>query len=198
MRNTRQEILETAKQLFNEKGFNVVSTRDIAEVIGISKGNLTYYFKKKEDIIEALLLESSDTRPKEAPKTLSELDAFFLDMQQTVKDNAFYFWHHAQIAQLLPKIRESQDESYRTNVKMLSQTMQTLQSKGILYQETFTGNYERLIDLLLISIIYWVPFCELKNGYGTKVSFQYHAWSILYPYLTNAGKDGLKKIVSLA
>jgi AcrR family transcriptional regulator len=198
MRDTRQEILETAKRLFNEKGFNVVSTRDIAEAMGISKGNLTYHFKKKADIVEALLLESPDTRPKEAPDTLAELDAYFLDMQQTVKENAFYFWHHTQIAQLSPKIRERQDESHKTNVKMLSQTLQTLRSKGLLHQETRAGNHERLIDLLLISIIYWVPFCELKNGYGTKVSFQHHAWSVLYPYLTGAGKNELKRTVSLA
>lgn len=196
MRDTREKILETAKRLFNEQGFNVVSTRDIAETIGISKGNLTYYFKKKEDIIEALLLESPDTRPKEVPGNLTELNDYFLDMQQTVKDNAFYFWHHAQIAQLSPKIRESQDETYKINVKVLSQTMQTLQANGILHRENQERNYGRVIDLVLISIIYWIPFCELKNGYGTQMSFRYHAWSILYPYLTDAGKNELEKIVS--
>ena len=45
--NTRQEILSAAKKLFNERGYNAVSVQDIAGALGISKGNLTYYFKKK-------------------------------------------------------------------------------------------------------------------------------------------------------
>lgn len=194
MRDTRQKILDTAKMLFNEQGFNVVSTGEIAEAVGISKGNLTYYFKKKEDIIEALLLDSPKTGPKDAPDNLAELNDHFLDMQQMVQEKAFYFWHHAQLAQLSPKIREKQDEKYKTNVNLLSQTMEILQREGILQEEPYPRNYTHVVDLLLISIIYWIPFGALKNGHGTQISFQDHAWSILYPYLTEKGKQALEKI----
>ncbi|MFV0497699.1 MAG: TetR/AcrR family transcriptional regulator [Candidatus Fimivivens sp.] len=47
-RNTRQEILKTAKKLFNERGFNKVSNQEIADAVGIRKGNLTYHFNKKK------------------------------------------------------------------------------------------------------------------------------------------------------
>lgn len=205
MRDTRQKILETAKVLFNERGFNVVSTGDIAEALGISKGNLTYYFKRKEDIMEALLLDnqtenpttgSAETpgSPSNAPWNLVELNALFLHMQQNIQDKAFYFWHHAQLGQLSPKIREKQDEKYRSNVSLLSQTMEILQQKGLLYKERYPGNYTHVIDLLLISIIYWIPFGALKNGHGAQMNFQKHAWSILYPYLTEEGMQELEYI----
>ena len=58
-RNTRREILHTAKALFNAKGYNRISARDIAGALGMAKGNLTYYFKRKEEIVEALLAESA-------------------------------------------------------------------------------------------------------------------------------------------
>ena len=205
MRDTRQKILETAKMLFNEQGFNVVSTGDIAEALGISKGNLTYYFKRKEDIMEALLLDnptenpttgSAETpaSPSNAPGNLVELNALFLHMQQNIQDKAFYFWHHAQLGQLSPKIREKQDEKYRSNVSLLSQTMEILQQKGLLRPVLYPGNYAHVIDLLLISIIYWIPFGALKNGHGAQMNFQEHAWSILHPYLTEAGKKELRKV----
>ena len=46
-KNTRQLILDTAKRLFNERGYNGVSLKDIADELNISKGNLTYHFRKK-------------------------------------------------------------------------------------------------------------------------------------------------------
>ena len=54
--DTRQKILNTAKQLFNERGINEVSIADIASSVGISKGNLTYHFARKEAIVQPLCL----------------------------------------------------------------------------------------------------------------------------------------------
>lgn len=51
----RDEILNTALKLFNEQGSANVSTRHIAEAMGISPGNLYYYFPHKEAIIHAIL-----------------------------------------------------------------------------------------------------------------------------------------------
>jgi len=54
MLSTKEKILNTALRLFNEKGLAQVSQRTIADALKISPGNLTYHFKKREDIIEAL------------------------------------------------------------------------------------------------------------------------------------------------
>lgn len=54
MSNKKEEILETALLLFNEKGVDKVTTRDIAKHLQISLGNLTYYFPIKKDIVFAL------------------------------------------------------------------------------------------------------------------------------------------------
>lgn len=54
-RDTRRAILDMAKTLFSQQGYNAVSIGEIAGALGISKGNVTYHFKRKEDIMEALL-----------------------------------------------------------------------------------------------------------------------------------------------
>ena len=195
-RDIRQEILQTAKELFNESGYNSVSTRDISEALGISKGNLTYHFKKKEDIIEAILFEPAYSSPPKAPTTLAEMDAFFLNMQHTVQENAFYFWHHAQLAQLSPKIREQQHSIYQSNVEKFMQALKTLNQNGVIREECITNEYSHVIDSLLLSMIYWMPFCKLKQAKSSDVSFQQQAWSILYPLLTNNGSDILKDTIT--
>ena len=52
---TRARILDAARDLFAEKGYEKVSLREIAEVVGITKAALYYYFPTKESIFESLM-----------------------------------------------------------------------------------------------------------------------------------------------
>lgn len=54
MKLRKDDILKVALRLFNEKGIDSVTTRDIAKELKISLGNLTYYFPTKMDIVLAL------------------------------------------------------------------------------------------------------------------------------------------------
>jgi AcrR family transcriptional regulator len=47
-------IMETAENLFAEKGFNGTSVRDIAEKAHINLAMISYYFGSKEKLLEAL------------------------------------------------------------------------------------------------------------------------------------------------
>lgn len=51
---TRDRIKSTAIVLFNERGATNVSTVQIFEMMGISPGNLYYYFTNKEHIIRSI------------------------------------------------------------------------------------------------------------------------------------------------
>jgi len=196
-KNTRKDILDTAKKLFNEHGFNKVSLRDIAGDMEISTGNVTYHFKKKEDMVKALLFENeqNDTKPKEAPKTLEELDFFILDMQQAVQNNAFYFWHYTQLSQLSPQLHKKQRQRYLLNIKMLKETFEKLHSDLLIREEQFTGEYNTIIDALLLSSVYWIPFNKLKKE--TEKTYQVHAWGIIYNLLTDNGKIFAANILSI-
>ena len=50
----RKEILEAAKQLFTEKGFEATSIRNIAEKIEYSPATIYLYYKDKNEIVHAL------------------------------------------------------------------------------------------------------------------------------------------------
>ncbi|MBL6448269.1 TetR family transcriptional regulator [Fulvivirga sp. 29W222] len=52
--NTEDKILESASQVFSEKGFNGARMREIADTAGINKGLLHYYFKTKDALFEAV------------------------------------------------------------------------------------------------------------------------------------------------
>ncbi len=52
---TKHEILKTAIHLFFEKGYSDVSPNAIAKELGMSTGNLTYYYPTKEHMLSVLV-----------------------------------------------------------------------------------------------------------------------------------------------
>ena len=180
--STRNNIMQAARNLFNERGYNAVSVADIAQEAGISKGNLTYHFKRKEDIVAALLDEAAtQAHPPKPACDLDQLDAIFRDMQQVVTQHAYYFWHYAQLAQLSSSIASSQLSNSSRMLGILRQSLANLEAAGILKPEPSPGIYDALAEQLLMASIYWIPFCDLRGIERT--TFCDHAWSILRPSL---------------
>jgi len=51
----RQHIVETANRLFYQRGYNQTSFSDIADAAEIPRGNFYYYFKTKDEILDAVV-----------------------------------------------------------------------------------------------------------------------------------------------
>lgn len=51
----RQYIVEVANRLFYQRGYNQTSFTDIAAAAGIPRGNFYYYFKTKDEILDAVI-----------------------------------------------------------------------------------------------------------------------------------------------
>lgn len=56
----RNDILDAAKNVFFDKGFNGTTMDQIAEVAELSKGSLYLHFPSKEDLYVSILLEGLD------------------------------------------------------------------------------------------------------------------------------------------
>ena len=52
---SRERIVDAANRLVYTKGFNQTSVSDVANAVGITKGNLHYHFKSKEELLEAVI-----------------------------------------------------------------------------------------------------------------------------------------------
>lgn len=55
--NTEQHIIEVARQVFIEKGFEETSMSDIAAKAGINRSGLHYYFRTKDRLFEAVFTD---------------------------------------------------------------------------------------------------------------------------------------------
>ncbi|WP_211746067.1 TetR/AcrR family transcriptional regulator [Paenibacillus sp. Marseille-Q4541] len=57
----RNEILDTAEQLFFTKGYSKTTVNDMLQAIGIAKGTFYYYFKSKEEVMDAVVMRYIET-----------------------------------------------------------------------------------------------------------------------------------------
>ena len=53
---TRQQILETARRLFAERGYDATSLQMIADEMGLTKAAVYYHFRAKGEILDAIML----------------------------------------------------------------------------------------------------------------------------------------------
>jgi AcrR family transcriptional regulator len=65
----KSEILDVAEKLFAAKGYEAATVNDILSAVQIAKGTFYYYFKSKEDVLDALI----DRRISEGVKKADEI-----------------------------------------------------------------------------------------------------------------------------
>jgi AcrR family transcriptional regulator len=177
----RERILETALTLFNERGYLEVSMRNVSDSLGISVGNLTYHFKKKEDLVEAVVLEQHKNYKKpEIPRTLEELDACFRRVLGHQEKNAYYFHNYKQLGQISSRVFQIQKKVIQDLRDMIDGAFQNLKSSGLLKTDELPGQSENLIRVTLSLCAYGVVF-ENTNPIDS-------IWSLIYPLLTESGR----------
>lgn len=72
---SRDRIVAAANRLVYTKGFNQTSFADVADEVGITKGNLHYHFRSKDDLLDAIV----DHRIARITKQLAQWDQEFPD-----------------------------------------------------------------------------------------------------------------------
>lgn len=68
----KKEIMEAAKVLFYEKGFEQTSTVDIMHAVGIAKGTLYYHFASKEEILDSIIESITDGMAERANRVCKD------------------------------------------------------------------------------------------------------------------------------
>lgn len=76
----RQRIVAAADELFYQQGYENTSFSDIADTVGISRGNFYYHFKSKDEILNAVI----ETRLTDIERMLHEWDNKYADPKQRI------------------------------------------------------------------------------------------------------------------
>lgn len=183
------EILDIARNLFNEIGYNDVSMRDIADTLNISVGNLTYHYKRKEDLVEAVVMQRHKNYKKSAiPETLEELNYFFKKLIDHHDQNPYYFNHYMQLAQLCPKVYQIQVKVIQDMFDIIKSSCISFSKSGLMQKEDYTGQYDCIAQSLVAICIYNFPSVNKKSFSYERIDTLSCLWSIIYILLSEHGK----------
>lgn len=162
-RSTKRKILDSALQLFNNQGIPNVSMREIADAAAISPGNLTYHFKRKNEIVDTLYYEFFENLPTvgttqmpEPRELLERLLTPDLDAVEITIQYRFIVFDHNELMTGYPEIKGHFLEVMGARKIELTQFFQYLTSCHLLVPESIAGEYDLLARRQLIIDYFWM------------------------------------------
>ncbi|MBB6372463.1 TetR/AcrR family transcriptional regulator [Chryseobacterium shigense] len=191
---TKDKILEKAMELFNENGYNNITTRHIAAELNMSPGNLHYHFKHSEDIIKILFSELVlkmdvilNNLHKTENKTLEDLYYFTFSTYEVFYSFRFIFMNFFDILKHIPAIEsqyESINESRKDEFQMIFKGFQ----KNNIFRDDIPDFILRgLTTQIFIIADNWIIHNSLAFKFEKDKAVEYYAliqMNLFYPLLT--------------
>lgn len=198
MTKRKDEILNTAIKLFNEKGCINTSTRHIADELKISVGNLYYYFKNKEEIIIAIYqifmdeVSSHINSVEDGKDMVFDYYKFLIDQMEYELKYRFLRLEMNNLFQKYPKVKEA----LQNGLSLKLEQMKHMYAHQIKYEymvELDEKELEFLVSNTWVIVTQWEIFWILTQCANEKKRRKNGILNLMYfikPYLT---KKGLEK-----
>lgn len=187
-----QQILLCAKELFGRYGYDKVSMRDIADRVGISVGNLTYYYGRKERIMLAVLDQINEeiACPAEIPATLEEVDAALQRFSRIAAQSNCLFRRYNLNDRLGEEMLRCQKNLVQASRDFWAGTLRALEQSNLLNRELYSGHYSELVTAIQMVFRYWGSYAEMEESIGNQCpQFRQCVWSLLLPNLAEVGRE---------
>lgn len=204
--NTKQKILNKALDLFNQYGHGDVTTRMIADALSISLGNLTYHFKKKEEIIISLYYqlatEMDELFEQQTKLTKVSVQTIYYGTKlcyETLMKYKFCMIDFVQLMRTHQKIRVHFQQLMQVRKVQMGTMFYQAIAQGIIKPEEFEGQYMQIGIVISVYGDYWLSHSEVLFGQDTTKTINQYihgAMLLLFPYFTDKAKEEYKEIMA--
>ena len=171
---TRERILATARELFNEQGEHNVAASDIAVELNISPGNLYYHFKGKEAIHLALftvfqrdlvgLLGTPLTQPSLfADDEDSVVVRSWLFLTVVLEKMLEYLYLYDNLTDLMHRFPEI-DRGVRRLGRLQAAACETLIIELLETTNTSAERLDSLVNTMAMTLTFWLAWDRMTHG----------------------------------
>ncbi len=195
MKKTQKKILTNAINLFNKKGVANVRLQDIAKNAGISAGNLSYHYKTKKDLVQAVLGYMTEELKATRGTNLAFLETN--DYLSVIKNYLrfqigcrFFYRDILEIMSFVPEAKDVFENQMQQVVNFSKNGMYLAIGKEIIIPEPFEGHYDLFCKNAWA--IMQARLTEREVLGEEKSSLHDVIMAILeshYPYFTEKGRD---------
>ncbi len=192
---TKQKIINQAIKTYNEQGVTNVTSRNLAETLGMSHGNLEYHFPNKEVLIKAIykqmrsevsgLYEVFDTDSN----PIYNFNELLKGLEALHNKYSFFNLDLLEISRNFKEVDDQVKKTLELRKKQTAHFFNQFIAYGYFKDEMFEGMYMRLQHSIRILITFWksqeeiLPkFFTINNG-----DMAMYIWELLIPHMTEKG-----------
>ena len=200
---TRDRIVQTSLQLFNEYGEPRITTNHIADELDISPGNLYYHFRNKDDIIWLLFEQFErrmDTTLRAPKRRVPDMEDMWLYLHLVFENIWEYRFLYRDLDNILCRNKKLRTH-FRRIVERKVSTAATI-CKGLVGAGVMTATTEDIAALsrnIAVVATYWLNFQRIRatacgndsNDLGLGV---YQVLSLVAPFLNGDARQLLQQL----
>ena len=186
----KEDILEVARELFNENGTQSSTTNHIAKAMGISSGNLHYHYKNREEIVRLLYMQMRQETMlfvDDLPKCIATLHKHEKIVTQVQWKYRFFF---KEMLSLLARDSQLEELYIRDNIAHRQRIRQVM--KNLIKNDELIIDCEEDMDFLVDSIsLSWQFYSSLLHTTGEELNASSvekvvkYTTAAMKPYLKN-------------
>ncbi len=194
-KGTKQKIIDGAVSCFNEQGYGKTSLQDISRHLGISRGNLTYHFSSKDDLLKVIFQQMWEGFKAEQDKARA-LPSF-----QNLKNELEVYLHYQREYSFIfmdsqvmgiPFVHKALQEMSQRTIEDNMAAIAFGLEVGNMKPEPFPGAYRQLALTTWMLMCFWLPQQAIR-GTGPEEDPEKAVWSLILPHFSEKGVNAFKK-----
>lgn len=196
---TRQRLIQASIELFNRYGVPNVSLTQIAAAVGISQGNLTYHFKRRDDLVyatfevleqrmSAVLFREITVAPPDLQNAEDAADVL-LRIVRTFWEFRFLFNSLTFLLAEDTRLREAYFAFQERAQAGIAETNHIVMRSGVLLPMQKHNTLRLLADNVWTQWLGWLRMQQIHNPEAVLPDGDalydcvLHHWSLMRPYL---------------
>jgi AcrR family transcriptional regulator len=203
-RDTRTRILVASLLLFNEHGEPQTTTNEIADEVDISPGNLHYHFRKKSEIVTALLGEfQADARnvlrqPDSGQASLDDFWVFLHGLLECTAAYQFLFRDSEALVADYPQVQKALTNFSKGLIAVFELYLRAMAASGVLKIEAADAAAlsRNLAVLALYSDRFGALFDKAQSADDAALRIAHAILSALKPYTVGQSDQQLDELLA--
>lgn len=197
----KEKILVKAVELFNEQGIASTSPNQIAAALNISSGNLTYHYKTKAILIEAVYekmhTDSADFIKLSGYLTLNDFRKIMGSFRDFMQQYNFFFQDLFFILYNYPTVGKLYEGSNLMRLQQGKSLFEYYIETGRMIPESEGINYTYLTHNVWMVGAFWNFQSKIFTPgavFEKPMDLVEMTWYMILPYLTEKGKEEYEQI----
>ena len=199
---TKQKIILQAIAAYNSHGVTNVTSRDLADSLGISHGNLEYHFKNKEELLIAIYKQMRKDISQVYEEKVIDGDPFvhfndlLINLESFHDKYSFFNLDVLEISRNFKKVDNLLKKTFQIRREQMALFFRRFMDYGYFKSEVKEGIYMRLQHTIRIIITFWKSQKEVLpySAFTANSALTTYIWDLLLPHMTSTGLAAYREL----